>query len=129
MGGSGGQLSSRVILSALNALLELFARIHAHLFEIDGLTAHGILWNDVKPEHLYWDARRARLTLIDWGNGQFLELDGATKDRRFTLREDYRQFIDEMGRFLEDNAPHLLARLEWPDRTSADWPSPALRRE
>lgn len=120
LGESGGQLSARVILSALDTLLELFLRVHAHLFEIDGLTAHGILWNDVKAEHLYWDPRRARMTLIDWGNGQFLELDGATKDRRFTLREDYRQFIDEMGRFLEENAPALLAQLEWPDRTSPD---------
>lgn len=118
--GKQSGLSTRILLSALNALLDLFIRIHAHPFEIDGIQAHGILWNDVKPEHLYWDPRRSRLTIIDWGNGQFLEIDGATRDRRFTLREDYRQFIDEMGRFLETTAPHLLVDLAWPERSHPD---------
>lgn len=125
-GGQGG-LPARIVLSALHALLDLFARIHAHPFDVDGAQAHGILWNDVKPEHLFWDPRLARLTIIDWGNGQFLEIDGATKDRRFTLREDYRQFIEEMGRFLENSAPHLLTQLEWPERGNPEaYSSPAI---
>ena len=111
-----GRIPERVILSTLNTLLMLFDKIHYHAFDIDGVEANGILWNDVKPEHLYWDPWRARLTIIDWGNGQFLEADGATRDRRFSSQEDYRQFIDAMGRFLEDAAPDLLSQLEWPER-------------
>jgi serine/threonine protein kinase len=111
-----GRMSERILLSALSSLMGLFERIHQRSFDVDGLEAHGILWNDVKPEHLYWDPWRTQLTIIDWGNGQFLERDGATRDRRFSAFEDYRQLIDEMGRFLETVAPELLARLEWPDR-------------
>lgn len=111
----GSRMSERILLSALSALLGLFERIHKRAFDVAGLEVHGILWNDVKPEHLYWDPWRAQLTIIDWGNGQFLERDGATRDRRYSVLEDYRQLIDQMGRFLEDAAPALLARLEWPE--------------
>jgi serine/threonine protein kinase len=107
-------MPERILLNALTALLGLFERIHQRAFDVDGLEVHGILWNDVKPEHIYWDPWRAQLTIIDWGNGQFLERDGATRDRHFSALEDYRQLIDEMGRFLETAAPALLARLEWP---------------
>lgn len=110
-----GRMPERIILNALNALLGLFERIHHRDFDLDGVEVHGILWNDVKPEHLYWDPWRAQLTIIDWGNGQLLEQDGATRDRRYSAGDDYRQLLDEMGRFLESAAPKLFARLEWPD--------------
>lgn len=109
-----GQVPERVILSALSTLLRLFENIHERAFDIDGTEAHGILWNDVKPEHIYWDPWRAQLTIIDWGNGQFLERDGTTRDRRFSVAEDYRQLIEEIGKFLETSAPALLERLDWP---------------
>ena len=111
-----GKMPARVVLSALKSLLGLFERIHQRAFDIDGAEIHGILWNDVKPEHLFWDPWRAHLTIIDWGNSQFLERDGATRDRRFSAAEDYRQLVEEMGRFLESSAPELFARLEWPQR-------------
>lgn len=115
-----GRMPERIILSALKALLGLFERIHYRTFDIDGSEVHGILWNDVKPEHLYWDPWRAQLTIIDWGNGQFLEEDGTTRDRLYSVSDDYRQLVEEMGRFLESAAPNLLERL--------DWPSPELIR-
>ncbi|HEX9018532.1 MAG TPA: serine/threonine-protein kinase [Anaerolineaceae bacterium] len=111
-----GKMPVRVVLSALRTLLGLFERIHQRAFDVDGMEAHGILWNDVKPEHLFWDPWRTRLTVIDWGNSQFLERDGATRDRRYSAGEDYRQLIEEMGRFLETASPALYARLEWPER-------------
>ncbi len=113
-----GQMPERILLSALNALLGLFERIHQRAFDIEGLEAHGILWNDVKAEHLYWDPWRSQLTIIDWGNSQFLERDGATRDRRFSVWEDYRQLFEQMGRFIESSSPGLLGKLGWPaDRT------------
>lgn len=119
-----GQVPERILLSALNTLLGLFEKIHSRAFDIDGLEVHGILWNDVKPEHLFWDPWRAQFTIIDWGNGQFLGRDGATKDRRYSAIEDYRQLIDEMGRFLEMTAPALHHRLNWPARSLPDRCSP-----
>jgi serine/threonine protein kinase len=113
-----GQAPERVLLAAIGALLGMFEKIHQTHFDIEGIDYGGILWNDVKPEHLFWDPWRARLTVIDWGNGQLLERDGATRDRRFSAADDYRQWLDEMGRFLEMAAPELAARLEWPGRTN-----------
>ncbi len=113
-----GIMPERVLLSALNSLLSLFARFHKRGFDVDGLAAHGVLWNDVKAEHLFWDPWRASLTIIDWGNGQFLERDGNTRDRRFSASEDYRQLVDEMGRFLEMSAPELHKRLQWPNHSA-----------
>src|SRR5512133_932163 len=45
-----GRMPERIVLSVLSSLLSLFERIHQRSFDIDGLEAHGILWNDVKPE-------------------------------------------------------------------------------
>ncbi len=109
-----GCFSNRIVLQVLYTLLETFDQVHAHPFDMDGLPVDGILWNDVKPDHLYWDPLRAKLTIIDWGNGQFLERDGTTKDRRFTAWEDYRQWLEGMGNFLETYAGGLYASLEWP---------------
>jgi serine/threonine protein kinase len=120
-----GKMPERVALSALSSLLGLFERIHQRAFDIDGAEVHGILWNDVKPEHLFWDPWQTHLTIIDWGNSQFLERDGATRDRRFSEAEDYRQFIEEMGRFLETYSPALYARLDWPGRGSFGVINPA----
>lgn len=113
-----GKAPERVLLQALNGLLGLFEKIHQRHFNIEGIDYGGILWNDVKPEHLFWDPWRARLTVIDWGNGQLLEQDGATRDRRYSATDDYRQWLDELGRFLEASAPSLYEQLEWPGRVN-----------
>lgn len=122
-----GFMPERILLSALNALLGLFERIHDRTFDLDGLDAWGILWNDIKPEHLYWDPWRAQLTIIDWGNSQLLDKDGATRDRRYSSADDYRQFIDEMGRFVETSAPELFKRLKWPGKSRASTSETASR--
>ena len=127
--GGVGSFSHRILLSILNSLFEIFNHIHNHQFDLEGFqpgrsstsagrsgTSGGILWNDVKPEHLYWDPLRAKLTVIDWGNGQILERDGATRDRRFTAQDDYRQLLEAMGTFMEMAAPELRQRLAWPER-------------
>jgi serine/threonine protein kinase len=114
------KLPERILLTALHSLLGLFEKIHSRLFQIDGIEAHGIVWNDVKPDHLYWDPWRARLTIIDWGNSQILERDGTSRDRRYSFSQDYQQFFDEMGRFLEMAAPELRSKLEWPHPETSD---------
>jgi serine/threonine protein kinase len=119
--GESGQAPERILISSLHLLLEALEKIHTHSFEIDGVEKGGILWNDVKPDHLFWDPHRSSLTIIDWGNGQFLELDGATADRQYSILDDYRQFGEEFGRFLAAAAPELHGRLDWPEKfTPAD---------
>lgn len=119
-----GQIPERVLLHTFIAVLGLFEKIHQRHFDIDGIAYGGILWNDVKPEHLYWDPWRARLVVIDWGNGQLLEPDGSTRDRRFSSADDYRQWLEEMGRFLETSAPSLYTQLEWPGKGSGGETNP-----
>ena len=103
-----------ILLRSLAGILGLFQ--HIHNFRSDEVvdSSAGLIWNDVKPAHLFWDPDHKRLTVIDWGNGQFLEIDGTTPDFRFTRISDYSQFVHEMGLFLAEQAPHLHAGLEWP---------------
>jgi serine/threonine protein kinase len=110
-----GEIPDLILLRALSSALDLMEKIHSFRITIDGQERGGILWNDVKPEHIFWDPVGSRFTVIDWGNGQFLEADGTTKDRRNSRADDYAQFIQEMGKFLAMAGPDLHARLAWPE--------------
>jgi hypothetical protein len=105
----------RILLGVLN----LLETIHTTEIRTEQGNQTGVIWNDVKPEHLYWDPLGVRLTVIDWGNSQFLEGDGITKDRQYTAQDDFRQFIQEMGSFVAEANPDLYARLEWPELTAS----------
>ncbi len=119
------QVPSLILLRAVNCLIGLFQAIHACSFESNGTPKAGVIWNDVKAEHIFWDPQTNALTLIDWGNGQFLESDGTTKDRRYSAADDLRQFFEEMGKFLSGTAPDLFESLKWPSGQEAANASPA----
>ena len=108
------QLPDQLLIRSLLAVLNLLETVHtAEVW--DGNEKHaGLIWNDIKPDHLFWDPQKACLTVIDWGNGAFLEADGSTPDRQFSRIGDDYQFIQAMGEFLAEANPMLLARLEWP---------------
>ncbi len=93
-------------------LLQAFSSL---LLFLDAIHKHGIIWNDIKIDHIFWDPTKKLITIIDWANGQFAELDGVTRDRRFSFDDDYVQFADMAGRVLKTFAPRLLRELEWPD--------------
>ena len=109
-----GQLPVRILLASLSAILTTFDVIHSAQVDTGSGSASGILWNDVKPDHIFWDPYHSAVTIIDWGNGRFLEEGGVTRDMRHTVAGDRRQFLDEMGRFLAQSSPELYARLNWP---------------
>ncbi|HCU56919.1 MAG TPA: hypothetical protein DF984_01590 [Anaerolineaceae bacterium] len=93
----------RVIITVLDSLFDLFARSHRT----------GILWNDVKLDHIYWHNPTGGVSVIDWGNAIFLE-EKPDKQRRTPPRwEDYRQMVDTLGLFLQQNAPELFDDLGW----------------
>ena len=114
------RIPDRILLTILHRLLCLVEEIHDLRVTEDGTDAWGIVWNDVKPEHLFWDVRRGFLTVIDWGNARFLDADRTTSDRKFSWADDYRQLFEEMGRFLSIMAPDLYSRLDWPGRISVE---------
>ncbi len=105
----------RILLDVLN----LLETIHTTEIRNDQDVHSGVIWNDVKPEHLYWDPFGVSLTVIDWGNSQFLESDRITKDRQYSALDDFQQFIQEMGSFISEANPDLYTRLEWPEDTAS----------
>lgn len=109
------QIPRLMLLRSLAGVIELFERIHFADLTIDGAQQNGILWNDVKADHLFWDPVGPALTVIDWGNSQFLDSNGVTADRHSSRLDDYNQFMDEMGRFLSVSAPEVTDLLEWPE--------------
>jgi len=109
-----GKLPERILIEALSAVFSTFAAIHDIPDQTPGVPASSILWNDVKPDHLFWDPHTASITIIDWGNGQYIDPGFSERSLRHTPLEDRRQFLDEMNRFLAQVAPALAARLKWP---------------
>ena len=114
-----GVIPEPILIRSLSGVLDLLETIHTSEVWNESTKQYGVIWNDVKAEHLYWDVQRALITVIDWGNGQFLEPDGATRDRRYSCNDDFIQFIQEMGGFLADASPGLYARLDWPQDVPA----------
>ena len=94
------EIPGTFLIRILLGVIELLETIHNTEFWNERVKQTGVIWNDVKPEHLYWDPVRTCLTVIDWGNSQYLEVDGNTKDRRYSQLDDFRQFLHEMGGFL-----------------------------
>jgi serine/threonine protein kinase len=109
------QIPETLLTSIVISLMDTLEFIHTQAIESSEGEKAGLLWNDVKPEHLFWDPVNSHLTVIDWGNARFLEADGATSDRQHSILDDYRQFGDALGRYLSANAPELKSRLHWPD--------------
>ena len=111
----GTPFPRRVILTVLDSLFDLFARAHRS----------GVLWNDVKLEHIYWDNTSGGVAVIDWGNAQFL--NGANDQRRSLPRwEDYRQLVDTLGLFLQQSAPELYDDLGWSEFQSTELDRPRI---
>ncbi|MBN2550872.1 MAG: hypothetical protein JXB15_17040 [Anaerolineales bacterium] len=115
---SRGAIPDLILLRLIRGLIEFLEK--AHSFEINTPSQHyyGVIWNDIKPDHFFWNPHASRVspgcfTAIDWGNGQFLEADGATTDRTLSRIDDYAQLLDEMGRFLSSYSPELLEKLAW----------------
>ncbi len=100
---TGNPFPRRVIITVLDALFDLFSRSHKN----------GVLWNDVKLDHIFWENNTGQITIIDWGNAQFLteeSLDDALPEKRW---EDYRQMVNTLGGFLRQSAPELYNDLGW----------------
>jgi len=109
-----GILPDLLILRTLLGLVEYLESIHSFQITHSSGSAQGIIWNDVKVDHIYWDPQSLQFTLIDWGNSQFLDEDGITKDRQYSQLSDYAQFLDEFEKFLSSASPILFERLDWP---------------
>jgi serine/threonine protein kinase len=110
-----GKVPQAILLNTLLGLILFLQKIHKTSFSIEEHEFAGIIWNDVKPEHIFWDPQKACCTLVDWGNAQFLNINGNTADRRHSRSDDYQQILDEMGKFIMVVDPELFTQLAWTD--------------
>jgi serine/threonine protein kinase len=115
--GKTGIFPRLILLRSLGSILELLERIHTLQIGSTFPESYGIIWNDVKPEHIFWDLKEKRFTIIDWGNAIPLVADGTSMDRNFSVVNDYGQYLDAFGQFLTEVQPDLYRQLEWPERS------------
>lgn len=108
------RLPEQLLIRALLAVINLLETIHTGEVWDEQEKRRGLIWNDIKPDHLFWDPQKASLTVIDWGNGFFLDADGTTRDRQHSKIDDDVQFVQAIGEFLSEANPALLERLVWP---------------
>jgi len=113
---AGKTFPQRVIITVLDALFDMFARAHRA----------GILWNDVKLDHIYWHNPNCGVYVIDWGNAVFLEEQSDSTRRTLPRWEDYRQLVETLGSFLQGSAPALYTDLGWDEFQKQDLDSPII---
>lgn len=101
-----GQFSQVLVLKILVGLFNLLPKVHEK----------GILWNDVKMEHIFWHAPEGKLSFIDWGNG--LRFDPQNTDDSINPGLDYQQLISEGNLLLEQTTPGLAQDVAWPRNNS-----------
>lgn len=110
-----GKLPDMLLLRVLTSAIDYLETIHTLKVETPNGIIYGVIWNDIKPDHFFWDPLEAHFTFIDWGNAQFLESDGVTKDRQHSRMGDFQQLLDALGQFIGEVAPDLYQKLGWPE--------------
>lgn len=105
----GQPFPQRLYLDIAQQLLQLLATAHGA----------GIIYNDVKAEHLYWDEKARRLSVIDWGNAQF-----AAESLSFTPADDVFQCGELLYEFVAGARYSPVSLLDWQRAGEKDWAVP-----
>ena len=113
---TGQPFPRRIIVTVLDALFDLFSRAHKA----------GVLWNDVKLDHIYWHNLTGQIGVIDWGNALFLDRDDINPRTTPPRWEDYQQMVHTLGGFLIQSAPELYAELGWDEFQNLTLDSPLV---
>ena len=98
----GSPISQALVLKVLAAAFQMLKNVHEK----------GVIWNDVKMDHIFWDAETKVLSFIDWGNS--LSLNSETTDDKATPMLDYQQLLEEGRALIEQTSPELIADIGWP---------------
>lgn len=93
----GSPISQVIVLKVLAASFQLLQKVHEK----------GVIWNDVKMDHIFWDAEVNTLSFIDWGNS--LDLNSQNSDEKASPLLDYRQLLEEGRTLMEQTSPELIA--------------------
>ena len=92
----GSPISQVIVLKVLAAAFQLLQKVHEK----------GVVWNDVKMDHIFWDAENNTLSFIDWGNS--LDLKTEPSEDNVSPMLDYRQLLEEGRTLMEQTAPELI---------------------
>ena len=98
----GSPISQVIVLKVLAAAFQLLQKVHEK----------GVVWNDVKMDHIFWDAENNTLSFIDWGNS--LDLKTEPSEDNVSPMLDYRQLLEEGRTLMEQTAPELIGDTGWP---------------
>lgn len=71
----------------------------------------GVVWNDIKPDHIFWDPIAHEIMLIDWGNSQFLGQDGVSLDRGYSADQDWGQYVKMFNAYFERYGKKTSSRI------------------
>lgn len=97
-------LTGQTILDILSGCFKMLTAVHEK----------GILWNDFKIEHIYFDQQDYSIAFIDWGNGIILKDSMRSENEKLSPNTDFNQMINEVSSFLSQIAPSLIYDLDWP---------------
>ena len=83
----------------------------------------GIIWNDVKPEHIFWNPEAHEFVLIDWAHSQFLGKDGVSSDRLYSIDQDWEQLVKMFRGYFDKHGKAIRPSIDWPAKPtwSSDW--------
>ncbi len=95
--------SQVLTLKVLAASFQLLRQVHAK----------GILWNDVKMDHIFWDESENKMSFIDWGNGLRFDPPEAPGEQ-LNPGVDFQQLVNEGRQLLTQVSPSLIQDLAWP---------------
>lgn len=98
----GAPISQALVLKVLAAAFQMLQNAHEK----------GVIWNDVKMDHIFWDAETKVLSFIDWGNS--LNLNDQSSDDKASPMLDFRQLLEEGRSLIEQTSPELIADIGWP---------------
>lgn len=98
----GEQIPQNIILKVLSSALMLLEKVHEK----------GVIWNDVKADHIFWHEAIKRMSFIDWGNGIFFQPQQDIENS--PIWQDYQQLFDEGTNLLNQTYPNLINDLSWP---------------
>ena len=114
---TGQPIPQNLVLKVLSSLLLLLEKVHSK----------GVVWNDVKMDHIFWNADTKTMSFIDWGNGFFFQPQADIENS--PIWQDYIQMVEEGLNLLNQTSPNLIQDLGWPYHSSAIAPGdiPQLR--
>lgn len=99
---SSTPISQVILLKVLAGAFQLLAKVHEK----------GVIWNDVKMDHIFWNAESNTLSFIDWGNSLYFSQEDPNPTTSPML--DYHQLLEEGRSMLEQTSPELIHEIGWP---------------